>query len=418
MLQDSGSSLLKLRRLGGGNGEAMRVFRRNFRKPIDTRGAESAPAFAAPTPLAEASAAFADFGTFAPLALGMILVGGYAPTGLLFGFGVFALATALLYRRPIPAQPMKAVAAIAIAGSLGPEAGAAAGVLIGATVLLLAATGLIAQLERAVPRTVLYGIQLALGATLALAAFRIEGAQPAAVIAFTALLGVLLATRLGGFGGLAIFLAGVAWSLFVEEAPLPALSGFPHMPGLVAPGLDHFAEALGGAYLPQLALTLSNALLLTAAIASDHYPEARERISANRLAHSTGWLNLLLAPFGAAPMCHGAGGLSAYHAHGARTGVATATFGVLCLALAFAAGPDAAAWLALAPPGIVAALLVIAGYHLAGFKKLTGMRRECLLIIVGTAAVALAANFAIGLAFGLLAEAVRKRVGQGAERDA
>jgi SulP family sulfate permease len=32
------------------------------------------------------------------------------PTGVLVGFGLFALAGGLMYRRPVPVQPMKAVA--------------------------------------------------------------------------------------------------------------------------------------------------------------------------------------------------------------------------------------------------------------------------------------------------------------------
>jgi hypothetical protein len=55
----------------------------------------------------ETSAAFADLGTFLPLTVGLIVISGMSATGLLFGFGMFALATAFMYRRPIPVQPMK-----------------------------------------------------------------------------------------------------------------------------------------------------------------------------------------------------------------------------------------------------------------------------------------------------------------------
>ena len=39
----------------------------------------------------EFSAAFADLGTFLPLVVGLILVTGMSPVGLLFGFGIFAI---------------------------------------------------------------------------------------------------------------------------------------------------------------------------------------------------------------------------------------------------------------------------------------------------------------------------------------
>ena len=66
--------------------------------------------------VSEISSAYADLGTFLPLMLGTVLVAGMNPVGILYGFGLFALMTALVYRLPIPVQPMKAVAAMAIAG--------------------------------------------------------------------------------------------------------------------------------------------------------------------------------------------------------------------------------------------------------------------------------------------------------------
>ena len=43
----------------------------------------------------ESSAAFADLGTFLPLVLGLVVVTGMDPVGLLYGFGLFALLTAV-----------------------------------------------------------------------------------------------------------------------------------------------------------------------------------------------------------------------------------------------------------------------------------------------------------------------------------
>ena len=62
-----------------------------------------------PGPLRELSSAFADLGTFLPLVLGLIVVAGFDPVGLL-GFGLFAIVTGVVYRRPIAVQLMKAAA--------------------------------------------------------------------------------------------------------------------------------------------------------------------------------------------------------------------------------------------------------------------------------------------------------------------
>ena len=116
--------------------------------------------------ITEISAAPADLGTFLPLSLGLVAIAGMNPVGLLFGFGIFAIATALIYRRPIPVQPMKAVAAMGIAGLAGPEVLIATGCLLGLTLILLSQTNAIGWLKRLVPNTVLFGLRIALAISL------------------------------------------------------------------------------------------------------------------------------------------------------------------------------------------------------------------------------------------------------------
>ncbi|KAH8044045.1 xanthine uracil vitamin C permease [Aureococcus anophagefferens] len=80
----------------------------------------------------------------------------------LFWMGAGNVASAYAWDVPMPVQPMKTVAAAAIADGL--SAGAvSAGHLRGAAVLLLGATGTIEAVNRLVPRSVVSGIQLGLG---------------------------------------------------------------------------------------------------------------------------------------------------------------------------------------------------------------------------------------------------------------
>ena len=60
--------------------------------------------------LRELSSALVDLGTFLPLVLGLIIVASVDPLGLL-RFGLLAIVTGVVYRRPIAVQPMKAAAA-------------------------------------------------------------------------------------------------------------------------------------------------------------------------------------------------------------------------------------------------------------------------------------------------------------------
>jgi hypothetical protein len=80
------------------------------------------------------------------------------------------------------------------------------------------------------------------------------------------------------------------------------------LPGLVIPNWEEVSRSFSVAVLPQMTLTLTNAVIVTASLARELFPASR-LASERNLAISSGLANLLLSPFGAMPMCHGAGGL-------------------------------------------------------------------------------------------------------------
>ena len=82
--------------------------------------------------LMEASGMFGDFGTLLPLLLAMANVGSVAPAAALFWFGAFNVATAYEWDVPMCVQPMKTIAAAAIADGLSAGAVSAAGLFVGA----------------------------------------------------------------------------------------------------------------------------------------------------------------------------------------------------------------------------------------------------------------------------------------------
>ncbi|RME41205.1 MAG: sulfate transporter, partial [Planctomycetota bacterium] len=114
----------------------------------------------------EAAGALGDLGTFIPLLVGMVNRCGLQIGPALFFAGLMNLASGLAFRIPIPVQPMKAIATVSIAEGLTESQILTAGLITGAVVLLLALTGLIDQLNTAVPRSVVRGLQLALGLKL------------------------------------------------------------------------------------------------------------------------------------------------------------------------------------------------------------------------------------------------------------
>jgi len=145
-----------------------------------------------------------------------------------------------------------------------------------------------------------------------------------------ALLGLL---RLApGVPAAPIALLAAAATAWAAAGVMPAWPAFaPALPGLALPA--SWEEAWRGLWvgaLPQLPLTLANAVILTALLAREMFP-GDGRVTERRLALSTGAADLLLAPIGAMPMCHGAGGLVAQHRFGARTGLAPGLLGGLLL---------------------------------------------------------------------------------------
>jgi predicted benzoate:H+ symporter BenE len=99
------------------------------------------------------------------------------PFGVLFAFGVSMLVCGLVYRTPIPVQPMKAAGAIATTQAaqtitITPAMVQGASLVTGLVWLLLGLTGTAHRVARLVQRPVVIGIILGLGF-----GFMIEGAK-------------------------------------------------------------------------------------------------------------------------------------------------------------------------------------------------------------------------------------------------
>lgn len=353
----------------------------------------------------ESSAAFADLGTFLPLVLGLIVVAGMDPIGLLYGFGLFAVLTAVVYRRPIPVQPMKAAAAMGIAGLISADVLIATAILMGLILIALSQTGSIEWLKRMVPKTVLYGMRLALAVSLL--GFLVNNVEIhwLGVLCLTAALIGLLQTPLAGSG--CLFVVGVGWWTFGDAVNLSGVSFGWAWPSIELPKVADFQLGLTDVLLPQLALTLTNALILTAVIAKEYFPEDAGRINESRLALTSGVANLLLAPIGAMPMCHGAGGLAAHRGLGSQTGLSIAIFGGTCLLTAGLFGSQAALILASIPTEVLATLLIYAAWVLADPMRIAKTRLSCQILIVAMVPVAIVFGLMTALVFGVLAERMR-----------
>jgi MFS superfamily sulfate permease-like transporter len=354
----------------------------------------------------EVGGAFADLGTLLPILLGAIAIAGMSAGGVLVGFGGFLLATGLLYRLPLPVQPMKAVGALIVAGGLAPGEVAAAGMAGGLILVALTLCGATAWAARVVPRSAVLGLQFGVGATMAWIGLGLAWSGPLAAGVALALLLALprLTPRLPAvpFALLGALLADLLGGSTLPPIPSASFS----LPHLVLPeSLEEVWRGLVVGALPQLPLTLANAVLLPALLVREMFPPAAAaRASEQRLGLITGTANALLAPIGALPMCHGAGGLIAQHRFGARTGWAPALLGVLLLALGLLFADDAARLLSVVPMGALGVLLIVAGSDLALSRRLLEVRTDCRPAIAAAAIATFALNPALGLAAGWLVE--------------
>ncbi len=356
--------------------------------------------------LRDASGALGDLGTLLPLSLGAIGVAGLAPIPVLLGFAIFYIATGLYYRLPVPVQPMKAVAALLLTTQVSAQSLVAGGVMIGVILLVLGTTGWINRAAGLLPRSVLSGLQLGLGLLLAIMSLDLMATSwPVGLVALSVLAIILTmrpnlpAALIGLFVSVALGAMLGAQGFMLNEADLIRFS----LPEL--PRLADWQKGFSTLVLPQLALTLTNAIVLTALVTADYFGERAHRATPARLSVSTGLANICLVPFGALPMCHGAGGVAAHHRFGARTGIAPVTLGLGLLLVALL--PGGLSLIAAIPAAGLGALLFVAAVELALTRRLKTAKPSCWPLIGITALVTVWAGPFFGLLAGIFAEKLR-----------
>ncbi|PVA08553.1 benzoate transporter [Pelagivirga sediminicola] len=358
--------------------------------------------------LREANGALGDIGTLLPLIVGAIALVGLSSSQVLLGFGAFYVATGVIYRLPIPVQPMKAIAAMALVSEVTPASIAMSGMMIGGVLLFLGASGLIDRIARLVPQSIMAGLQLGLGLSLGWIALGLM--QDQLWVGLVSLGIALAALRFGTHAALLTLLSGVVLGLFVSQPGLPVLAAPADMWALATIKTHDLKTAISDLAIPQLALTLTNAVFLTALIAQDSFGNRAKQVTPRNLSLTSGAANLLLAPLGALPMCHGAGGVTAHYRFGARTGGAPVMLGAALVGLAVL--PDQVRQIALTaiPAATLGALLLIVSIEFAFSRRLIDALPSCRPVIAITALGTFFANPLIGLILGTLAEIFRKRI--------
>ena len=354
----------------------------------------------------EAAGALGDLGTFIPLLVGMVSVCGLQLVPTLVTSGVVNVFTGLAFGIPIPVQPMKAIAIIAIDQKLSEAQILTAGIITGTVVLLLGVTGFIDWLNRRIPKSLVRGIQLALGLKLMIKATDMiaggshaHGWEPLLLGVACTLLVLLLGFSRRWPGALVVFGMGLAVLLLKQPQLLHDL----HLgTRWTLPNLGHLSDwrvgLLAGA-VPQIPLTTLNSVISVCALSADLHP--RRPAAPRRVAVSVGLANLLCCPLGGMPVCHGAGGLASQHRFGARTGGSVVMLGAVKIVLALLCGESLLLWFQMYPQPVLGALLLAGGLELALVCRDQNTRSD-FFVMATTTGISMATNMAVGFLAGWL----------------
>jgi hypothetical protein len=344
--------------------------------------------------LSELSGSLGDFGTIIPLILAVALVSDVNVRYVLLFFGIWFIITGLWYRLPIPLEPMKAVAVIVIAGSIGNREIAAAGLILGVIFLVLGYGRFFGIIEKWVPQSVVRGIQLGLALLLFRSSLGFVVKDPTFFIIGVAVIGCfLLICHYRSIPDLsAIVVIGIGLVAGISFYGLPPISFIP-VPQLVVPIPTDFSSAFATLVLPQVVLTITNAILATSLLTKDLFAQ---EVSPKRFSTTIGLMNLTSVPFGGFPMCHGAGGLAGQYRYGARTGGANVYAGIIFIILAlFFTSPQVLSIIAV---GVLGALLVFVGIEMARHS----LKTDSLVVTSVIAILALVSSMTVAFIIGMI----------------
>jgi SulP family sulfate permease len=376
----------------------------------------------------ELAGSLGDLGTLLPLAIGMILINGLNPTGLIMAVGLFYVFSGLYFRVTAPVEPMKVIGAYAVATGITATQIQASCLWIFLILIIIGATGLITLAGRYIPKPVIRGVQLSTGVLLvsqgvrlmmgtskfqelSLAAepyLRVQeiGWLPIGLIigVVLGLLTLLLLENRRLPAALIVVGAGtlVGMILGTREGLQQAQLGI-YLPKLLpygTPSGNEFSFALLMLVLPQIPMTLGNAVIANADLSVQYFPHDGRRVTYRALCISMALANLLSFFLGGMPMCHGAGGLASRYRFGARTAGSNLIIGTIFLMLALFLGFHSLAVIYTLPMAALGVLLIFAGTQLT-LTLLDMQTRKELFVSILVLGITMASNLAAGFLTGV-----------------
>ena len=381
----------------------------------------------------EIAGSLGDLGTLLPMTIGMIVINGLNPLGTLLAIGLFYVLSGFYFNVTVPVQPMKVIGAYAIATAMTAQQVLASAALMGVILIIIGASNAITLVGRYVPKAVVRGVQLSTGILLTAQGVKFMLGTTKFQLAHNMAEPFLRLQHLGPVPvGIIIGVIGGGLTLFfLENKRFPAglmvltsgiglgVLGGTHagwdklelgfyLPAVVPLGFPlkiDFSFALFALVLPQLPMTIGNAVIANSDLSKEYFGPAAAKVTYRALTISMGLANLAVFILGGMPLCHGAGGLAAHYRFGARTAGGNLIIGALLIAMALFLGQHALSLIYLMPMSMLGILLIFAGGQLALTIIDIKQRKDMFvaLIILGiTLASNLAAGFLIGTVVGYI----------------
>ncbi|RRT69613.1 hypothetical protein B296_00037223 [Ensete ventricosum] len=396
---------------------------------------------------AEVNGALGDLGTYIPIIMALALAKDLDLGTTLVFTGVYNIITGVIYGVPMPVQPMKSIAAVAIStSSFGVPEIMAAGMCTSAVVFLLGATRLMELAYKFIPLPVVRGIQLAQGLSFAMTAVKyVRYDQDLAkgkasgdrrwmgldglVLAIAATVFVVIVNGAGesaeeaeqviheqGGGrrrakswrkvifsvpsAVIVFVLGIILAIIREPGVVKELKAGPSHIHVVKISKHAWKEGFIKGAVPQLPLSVLNSVIAVCKLTTDLFPD--KVASATSVSITVGLMNLVGCWFGAMPCCHGAGGLAGQYKFGGRSGACVALLGVAKLAVGLVLGASLLRLLVEFPVGLLGVLLLFAGVELTMAARDMSSKAESFVMLICAAVSLVGSSAALGFVCGIL----------------
>lgn len=348
--------------------------------------------------------AFSDGAVLFPLLAVLSLQSGMDGMRMMASAGAVYIAAGLVFRVPMAVQPLKSLAVTALALGATTTEIALGGFTVGFVCLMLSLF-YVDSLAKKVPRHLVHGLQMALGLML-----MIKGGQLG--------LNIPEISLRGGFIILTIIILGFTW-----WTKKPVI-GWIATAGLIIGVLNSAAaeniipasvpvdsirpNLILALVLPQLALTLTNSVIGAHDVAQHYFGTKAYRVTPKWLLRSIGIGNIILAPLGGLPFCHGAGGITAHVKGGACNWHMNLIIGGTLLGLALISWQFGRPIIPAFPQNLMAALLFATGFFHVDLVRSSWQKKDLRWLLIGMAFVTVVTqNMLYVLGIGILSEILR-----------